>query len=269
MSCEARRASAPRPLFAAACPAADAACTKTTAFDPKVPTQRKVVGFSPGQRPATDAEVQRYLAAVDAASNRVKTVRVGTSAGGRPITAAFVSLPAQLAQSRLDALSAGLQKLRSGKPTEAQAKKFAASQAGRGVDRGRRPRQRAERRGRVAAAALRPRGAHGLRQREAAQEPRDGAAARAEPRRPRGRPAGELRGLRPQPRLVRADPARADRQGRAAARSSRPCCTSTRTRRARRASSSRPTRTRSITRSRLARSTRSPTSSPRPAQGVR
>ena len=114
-------------LFAAACPAADAACTKKTAFDPKVPTQRKVVGFSPGQRPATDAEVQRYLAAVDAASNRVKTVRVGTSAGGRPITAAFVSLPAQLAQSRLDALSAGLQKLRSGKPTEAQAKKFAAA----------------------------------------------------------------------------------------------------------------------------------------------
>jgi Zinc carboxypeptidase len=115
-------------LFAAATPAADAACTKKTAYDPKVPTLQKVAGFVPGTRPATDAQVDRYLAAVDAASTRVKTVRVATSAGGRPITAAFVSLPAQLAKSRLDALSTGLRKLRSGRPSEAEARKFASKQ---------------------------------------------------------------------------------------------------------------------------------------------
>ena len=106
-------------------PAAQAACTKKTAFDPRVPTLQKVTGVPFGRRPAADAEIERYLSAVDDASTRVKTLRIATSAGGRPITAAFVSLPGQLAQSRLDTLSKELRTLRTGRPSEEQARKIA------------------------------------------------------------------------------------------------------------------------------------------------
>jgi hypothetical protein len=114
--------------LAAPASAAAATCTKKTAYDKRVPTQLKVLGFAPGVRPANDEQIERYLTAVDKASSRVTLVDVAKSAGGRPVTAAFVSLPAQLAKARLDALSASLGKLRSGTPSEAQARKIVAKQ---------------------------------------------------------------------------------------------------------------------------------------------
>ena len=109
-------------------PAADASCTKQTAYEKRIPTLERVTGVTPGKRPATDAEIERYLAAVDRASNRMRTIRVATSSEGRPITAAFVSMPGRLAQTKLDALSASLRRLRTGRVSRAQARRIVAAE---------------------------------------------------------------------------------------------------------------------------------------------
>ncbi len=101
-----------------------AACPEQRTLDPSVPTWRAVNGFDPGQRRSTTAELDRYLAAVDAASDRVSTATLATSAQGRPIRYALVSRPANLA--RLDAISSTLRGLRLGKAGATRARRAAA-----------------------------------------------------------------------------------------------------------------------------------------------
>jgi hypothetical protein len=69
-----------------------------------------VAGFPLGERAATPAQIDRYLRAVDAGSNRVTTFLAGRSGEGRPIRVAVVSTPDHLA--RLQHLAAEMRGLR-------------------------------------------------------------------------------------------------------------------------------------------------------------
>ena len=75
-----------------------------------VPTPREVIGIDLGARDVTLGESDRYLAAVDAASDRVVTGTAGTSVLGRPLRYAVVGTPDRLA--RLAELGAEVQRLR-------------------------------------------------------------------------------------------------------------------------------------------------------------
>lgn len=75
-----------------------------------VPTPKEVIGRRLGERDVTLEESDRYLAAVDAASDKVVTGSVGTSALGRPLRYAVVATPQRLA--RLDQIGADIRSLR-------------------------------------------------------------------------------------------------------------------------------------------------------------
>ncbi len=129
--CARRRRRAPAALLAAALTLvaavpAGAACPTTATFDPAVPSWQAVNGFALGDRPATVAELDRYLLAVDAASDRVVTGTLGTSVQGRPIRYAMVSEPGALA--RRDAIAATMRDLRRGVASPEAAQRTAASE---------------------------------------------------------------------------------------------------------------------------------------------
>lgn len=69
------------------------ACTPGGAPLTSVPTWDAVNGFPLGTRQATNAEVERYVAAVDAASDRVSAGTAGRSFGGRALPIAYVGTP--------------------------------------------------------------------------------------------------------------------------------------------------------------------------------
>ncbi len=76
----------------------------------RVPTPRQVLGIDLGDRDVTGPESDRYLAAVDAASDRVTTGTLATSVLGRPLRYAVVATPARLA--RLGDIGADIRRLR-------------------------------------------------------------------------------------------------------------------------------------------------------------
>ncbi|MCC6783744.1 MAG: peptidase M14 [Planctomycetes bacterium] len=80
-----------------------------TVRDPAIPSLRATLGFATGERITTHRDVERQLAALDAASDRVHVERYGTSVEGRALWLAFVSAPANLA--KLDATRAAMQRL--------------------------------------------------------------------------------------------------------------------------------------------------------------
>jgi hypothetical protein len=109
----------------AAAPAA-AACPPARSFDPAVPTWQAVNAFALGDRPATVPELDRYLLAVDAASDRVVTGTLGSSVQGRPIRYAMVSEPGALA--RRDAIAATMRDLRGGAASPETAQRAASGE---------------------------------------------------------------------------------------------------------------------------------------------
>ena len=113
----------------AALPSAPAAaaprCAGHPAWSARVPTWQAVNGFALGSRPATDGQIDAYLAAVDAASARVTTGVAGTSAEGRPLRYAVVSDPRTLAPARLRAVRARLAALRDATASPARAARMA------------------------------------------------------------------------------------------------------------------------------------------------
>jgi hypothetical protein len=94
-------------------PAAAAGCDPGLALPQlqgSVPTPRQVLGLDLGDRDVTLEESDRYLQAVDEASDRVVTGTLATSAEGRPLRYAVVGTPERL--RRLDAIGADVQRLR-------------------------------------------------------------------------------------------------------------------------------------------------------------
>lgn len=60
-------------------------------FDPRIPTQKQVLGFDPGARPLTHGEALRYLEALAAASPRAEMREYARSHEGRALVTFFVS----------------------------------------------------------------------------------------------------------------------------------------------------------------------------------
>ena len=77
-----------------------------------VPTAETVLGFALGAQQVTAGESDAYLAAVDAASDRVVSGTAATSVGGRPINYAIVGTPERVSPAGLAAAQAGLAVLR-------------------------------------------------------------------------------------------------------------------------------------------------------------
>ena len=81
-------------------------------YDASVPTAATVLGFDLGAQQVTAAESDTYLAAVDAASDRVVSAQAATSVGGRPINYAIVGSPERVTPAGLATIRADLQTLR-------------------------------------------------------------------------------------------------------------------------------------------------------------
>ncbi len=104
--------------------AAAASChpfTTAPQYAGQVPTARQVLGFDLGNRDVTTAESDRYLRAVDEASDRVSSSTLATSQQGRPLRFALVGEPARVAEARQAA-----EKLRDPATTSAEAAALAA-----------------------------------------------------------------------------------------------------------------------------------------------
>lgn len=124
-----RRAATLVALALAAAPATATACQVRAAPDPRVPTWERVNGFALGARAATGDEIERYLGAVDAASDRVRTREVVRTLEGRPITLAVIGRPAAIAPRALDALAGRIRALREGEPSSRGAAERLAGRA--------------------------------------------------------------------------------------------------------------------------------------------
>ena len=98
---------------------ADASCSPRAAPDPAVPSWEAVNGFALGSRPATPAELDRFLLAVDAASARVVVRQAGASAAGRPVRYAIVAEPEALGPRSLAALRGRLAAIVAGRASSA------------------------------------------------------------------------------------------------------------------------------------------------------
>ncbi|SCL28231.1 Zinc carboxypeptidase [Micromonospora rhizosphaerae] len=88
-----------------------------------VPDPESVLGFPLGvgqQRPVTNDEVRNYLAAVDAASDRVVTGVMATSALGQPLPYAIVSDERHVQQGALQQIAADVRDLRDPRRTTAK-----------------------------------------------------------------------------------------------------------------------------------------------------
>ena len=81
-------------------------------IDPAVPTAQSVLGFALGSQEVSAAQANQYMAAVDAASDRVITGNAATSVGGRPINYAVVGDPSHVTPSGLAAVQAAVATLR-------------------------------------------------------------------------------------------------------------------------------------------------------------
>ena len=80
------------------------------AYDPAIPTFQKILGFEPGSRFATHADLIRYLEALSAAApNRLKVIEYGKSWQGRKLVYAVIGSEANM--RRLPEIQASMKKL--------------------------------------------------------------------------------------------------------------------------------------------------------------
>lgn len=70
--------------------------TPGTARDPNVPTPEQFLGFKPGDRPATPAQIAGYLELLGKASPRARLEVMGATHEGRPLVVLVVSSPANM-----------------------------------------------------------------------------------------------------------------------------------------------------------------------------
>ncbi len=95
--------------------AAKPACPTKVTYDTTVPSPQSVFGFPLGigqTDPLTTAQIDQYLAAVDAASDRVQTGVMATSWQGQPLMYAIVSHQGNMAPGKLPKLIANVRALR-------------------------------------------------------------------------------------------------------------------------------------------------------------
>ena len=85
-------------------------------YDPAIPTFQKVLGFEPGSRFATHADLIRYLEALSAAApNRLKVIEYGKSWEDRKLVYAVIGSEANM--RRLPEIQASMKKLRDPRTT--------------------------------------------------------------------------------------------------------------------------------------------------------
>ena len=114
-------------LAAMAAPAADKPCEfwPGASYDPRLPTFRKVLGYEPGDRITSHEGIQRYLAALAAASPRIKVFDYGESWEGRKLSYAAVGSEANI--KRLAEIRAAIERLADPRKTPAaEARKLMA-----------------------------------------------------------------------------------------------------------------------------------------------
>ena len=115
-------------LAAMAAPAADKPCEfwPGASYDPRLPTFRKVLGYEPGDRITSHEGIQRYLAALAAASPRIKVFDYGESWEGRKLSYAAVGSEANI--KRLAEIRAAIERLADPRKTPAaEARKLMAN----------------------------------------------------------------------------------------------------------------------------------------------
>ena len=110
-------------LLGAATPALG--CSNTAKPDPRIPTWRSVFGAPLSARSSTDAQILRYMTAVDRASTRVRVVTAGKSTDGRPIRYAIVGTPEHISPAKLAALAAQARAVRDGAASASAVASFA------------------------------------------------------------------------------------------------------------------------------------------------
>jgi len=94
-------------------------------YDPRIPTFRQVLGYEPGDRISSHAQLLKYLEALAAASGRLKIFEYGQSWEGRKLVYAAAGSEANL--KRLDEIRAGVKRLADPRKTpEAEARKLVA-----------------------------------------------------------------------------------------------------------------------------------------------
>ena len=81
-------------------------------IDPTVPTAQSVLGFALGSQEVSASQANQYMAAVDAASDRVITGQAATSVGGRAIDYAVVGDPSRVTPAGIAAVQAAVATLR-------------------------------------------------------------------------------------------------------------------------------------------------------------
>ena len=108
---------------AAAATTQGVACASEPTYDASVPTPQSVLGFPLGMgqaRVVTSEESDRYLLAVDAASDRVESDVLATSWGGKPLRYAVVTRSDRFDANRLESIVRRIQRLRDPSSTESQ-----------------------------------------------------------------------------------------------------------------------------------------------------
>jgi hypothetical protein len=99
----------------------------TPHFRGEVPSPTDVLGFPIGAQEVTAAQINEYIAAVDAASNRVVSGNFATSWEGRPLNYAIVGIPDNVSFSGLAAVQADAAALRDPHTSTAVAAQIAAN----------------------------------------------------------------------------------------------------------------------------------------------
>jgi hypothetical protein len=95
-------------------------------YDPKIPTFQKVLGYGPGDRIASHAEIVRYFEGLAAASPRLKIFDYATSWQKRRLIYAAIGSEANI--QRLEQVRAGMKRLADPRTTpEAEARKLISS----------------------------------------------------------------------------------------------------------------------------------------------
>lgn len=95
------------------------------AYDPRIPTFKQVLGYEPGERISSHAQLVKYLEALASASPRLKVFEYGQSWEGRKLVYAAIGSEANM--KRLAEIRTGMQALADPRKTqEAQARKLIA-----------------------------------------------------------------------------------------------------------------------------------------------
>ncbi len=95
------------------------------AYDPRIPTFKQVLGYEPGERISSHAQLMKYLEALASASPRLKVFEYGQSWEGRKLVYAAIGSDANM--KRLAEIRAGMQALADPRKTqEAEARKLIA-----------------------------------------------------------------------------------------------------------------------------------------------